>query len=334
MDFTKYQTIEEVYEDIKNIEIQGATNVALATFKGLKLYLSSQKDDSNFSNYLLFKNEVLNKANYLAEARKNEPLAKNGVKYLRTILKEREKDLIAQQFPQWKNAVNQSADEYLHIIENAKEKIIENSNSVFDEFEANKNAKVKGIFTHCHSSTAVSIIVNYIKKQVKQNEFRVVCTETRPRYQGRITAKNLLKHNINTSLVVDSGAEGIILDKSNSKIDIAFIGADQLTPEGDGINKIGSWGIALASYVDKDPIYIVTSLLKIDLNTHKEDVVIEMRNPDEVWDNAPKNLNVLNPAFEIIDKELLSGYITEAGVIRPKDLKKTTLEYYPWMKIS
>ncbi len=252
IDFSKYQKVEDIVEDIKSIKIQGATNVAIATFEGMKLFIKNyDRREDNYDRFL----EDLNRVGYnLAFARENEPLAKNGLKFVTRMLVIRNPGL--RDVDEAKQKVTQLCDEFLDLIANAKKKIIENSVHVMEG--------VDEVFTHCHSSTAVSIIKNRAKEV--QN-FKAVCTETRPLYQGRTTATRLNEAGIDTTFIVDSAAESFIIDRGTHPIDTVFLGADEITMRGDAINKIGSWGIALASYFVSKPIYVVTPILKIEVDS-------------------------------------------------------------------
>lgn len=327
-DFKKYKSVEEIYRDIQSVKIQGATNVAIATFEGLKLYLKKNEDELEGLDNNQVTEQILEKANYLATARRNEPLAKNGVRFIFSRLNERRGLEKVNGAGSIVDYVAELADEYLELISQAKERIIANSAQVFSEYEKLNGKRVEGIMTHCHSSTAESVIINYTSNFP---DTKVVCTETRPLYQGRKTAANLVKAGIDTSMVVDSAAEAFIIEKGSFPVEMVFIGADQITPEGDAINKIGSWGIALAAYSDSDPIYVVSSLLKIDLSTPRDNIVIEMRDASEVWPEAPKGLKLVNPAFELIHSKFIAGYITEFGVLASDMVEFVAREKYPWL---
>jgi ribose 1,5-bisphosphate isomerase len=316
IDFSKYKKVEEIVNDIKSVKIQGATNVAIATFEGIKLFIESY--DRRIDDYGRFL-EDLNKVGYqLAFARENEPLAKNGLKFVTRMLITRNPGL--RDVDESKEKVTELCNEFLNSIENAKKKIIENSVQIMDD--------VDEVFTHCHSSTAVSIIKNQ-SKRVKN--FKAVCTETRPLFQGRITAKKLCDNGVETTLIVDSAAESFIIDRGTHPIDVVFLGADEITMRGDAINKIGSWGIALASYFMSKPVYIVTPILKIEVETAYRPVEIEYRTSNEIWKEAPKGLKMVNPAFEIINKEFITGYITELGIIKPEDISKVIQQEFQWL---
>lgn len=329
IDFTKYKKVEEIIEDIKSVKIQGATNVAIATFEGIKLFVSNYdcRDDS-YERFM----EQLNKVGYsLAFARANEPLAKNGLKYVLRMLVIKNPGL--RDVKECKEKVFELCDEFLDNIKTAKEKIIENSEHIMDG--------VDEVFTHCHSSTAVSIIKNHSKK-VKN--LKAVCTETRPLFQGRITAQRLVDAGIDTTFIIDSVAETFIIDRGSHPIDVVFLGADEITMRGDAVNKIGSWGIALASYYVSKPLYVITPILKVEVETAYRPVEIEYRctvhdpaNPavckvsDEVWPDAPKGLKIENPAFGIINREFITGYVTELGVIKPEDMASVIQKNFQWL---
>jgi len=323
IDFSKFKDVRQIFKDIQSVKIQGATNVAIATFEGVKLFLQSGVLESLSGSEIV--SRVIDKASYLALARENEPLAKNGVKYLQYKIGLAGSDKSAKQLI---DVCMQASEEYLDLIKQTKSAIIDHSDEVFKEYERLHAEHVNGILTHCHSSTAESIIINYAKEHPS---VKVVCTETRPLYQGRITAKNLVQAGVNTTMIVDSSAASAIMDKGNFNVAMVFIGADQITKEGSAINKVGSWGIALASYADSDPIYVVTPLLKIDIGSSDSNVVIEMREGDEVWEEAPEGLKLLNPAFDLIIHRFISGYITEFGLIKPENILETVREHYGWV---
>ncbi len=329
IDFSKYKEVEEIIDDIKSVKIQGATNVAIATFEGIKLFVKNYNGrNESYEDFM----EALNRVGYnLSYARDNEPLAKNGLKFVLRMLIIRNPGL--REVGECKEKVSELCDEFLKSIEMSKEKIVTNSVEILEG--------VNEIFTHCHSSTAVNIIKNHAQKV---NDLKVVCTETRPLLQGRITAKKLVEAGIDTTFIIDSAAETFIIDRGSHPIDVVFLGADEITMRGDAVNKIGSWGIALASYYMSKPLYVVTPILKIEVETAYRPVKIEYRcsvhdpsDPtvckvsDELWPDAPKGLKMVNPAFGIINREFITGYITELGVIKPEDIASVVQQKFQWL---
>ena len=180
------------------------------------------------------------------------------------------------------------------------------------------------VFTHCHSST-VTHLLSKAKKDGKR--FEVVCTETRPVFQGRITAKEMLALGVKATFIVDSAARSFMRD-----VDIVIVGADAITSEGNVINKIGTGTIALLAHEARKPFYVVAELLKFDPATAcGEYEKIEERSPDEVWKDAPKALNVRNPAFDVTRRDFIHGIICEEGIIPPHSVKEVMHRKYPWI---
>jgi len=167
------------------------------------------------------------------------------------------------------------------------------------------------LFTHCHSTNVTNALI-YAKKKGKK--FEVYNTETRPLFQGRKTAKELRKAGIKVTMFVDS-ASAVAIEKENRKdktyADKIFLGADALLEKGI-INKIGSGLISELAFRNKIPVYIVADSWKFSKNK----VSIEQRSLNEVWNNAPKNIKIKNPAFEFVKAKYISGIITEFGLMK------------------
>jgi ribose 1,5-bisphosphate isomerase len=305
--------VEQLHKEIKEIKIQGATNVAISTFKGMKSAIGS--DYSNTGDFL---EDIIDVGKYLAYARPNEPLAQNGVLFVRYTFKERGGLNFSDN--EQKDLISKLCDEFIEELSSAKHKI--------DELNTSKLIHIDHVLTHCHSSTAVRLIEGIAKGD---KDFTAVCTETRPRFQGRITAKELLDRDIDTTLIADSAAESFVIGRGSKTVSVVFIGCDAITMKGYCINKIGSWGIAMAAYQSGKPLYVVASLLKIDHDTEYKDIGIEIREDKELWEDAPKELEMYNPAFEVVDAGLITGFITEFGIIKPRDIGTFVKQKYPWL---
>jgi ribose 1,5-bisphosphate isomerase len=171
-----------------------------------------------------------------------------------------------------------------------------------------KNGDV--IFTHCHS-TNVTNALKYAKR--KGRKFEVYNTETRPLFQGRKTANELRKAGIRVTMFVDSAAALAIEKESrNDRIyaDKIFLGADALLDEGI-INKIGSMMISEIAHAHKIPVYIIADSWKFT----RKNVPIENRKLNEIWDRAPKNIRIKNPAFEFVPKKYITAVVSDMGVL-------------------
>lgn len=316
IDFSKYSSVDQIEKDIKDVTIQGATNVAIATFEGIKLFCREYGADNN-CDYFLSKVEMVGIR--LSQARPNEPLAKNGVKFIMHMFRIKYSDLNSVETA--KGKIIELADEYLEFVKSAKDKIVENSQSIL-------GPDVNEIFTHCHSSTVEKVIIGQSRRV---QGLKAVCSETRPLFQGRLTAAALLEGGVDTTLIVDSSAESFIIGRGSHNIDVVFIGCDEITMDGDAVNKIGSWGVALASYYASKPLYVIGSILKADVATAYKPVEIEMREAKEVWEEAPAGLKLVNPSFELVNHEFITGYITELGILKPNEIEKEIQRAYNWL---
>jgi ribose 1,5-bisphosphate isomerase len=180
------------------------------------------------------------------------------------------------------------------------------------------------VFTHCHSSTVTNILR---KAKEDGKEFEVVCTETRPVFQGRITAKELLSFGIKTTFIVDSAARSFMRN-----VDLVIVGADAITSEGNVVNKIGTGTIALLAHEARKPFYVVAELLKFDPATVcGEYSQIEERSPKEVWKDAPEKLVIRNPAFDVTRRDFIHGVICEEGIIPPHAVSEIIHRKHPWI---
>jgi translation initiation factor 2B subunit (eIF-2B alpha/beta/delta family) len=170
------------------------------------------------------------------------------------------------------------------------------------------------IFTHCHSTNVVNSLIFAKKSWAK---FEVYNTETRPLFQGRKTANELRKAGIKVTMFVDSAA-AIAIEKQNKKdkinADKVFLGADALLNNGI-INKVGSGIIAELANKHKISVYIIADSWKYS----SKKVPVEQRSLNEVWNRAPKDIQIKNPAFEFVPMKYITGIVTELGIMKYGD---------------
>ena len=180
------------------------------------------------------------------------------------------------------------------------------------------------IFTHCHSSSVVGIL-RKAKEQGKK--FEVYCTETRPMFQGRITASELAQLKIPVTMFVDSGAR-IALKEA----DLMLIGSDSISTEGKIINKIGSEMFSEIANKYDVPVYSCTDAWKFDpQSVYGYEEKIEKREAKEVWKKPPKGVKISNLAFEKVHPNLIMGIISELGIIQPEAFVVEVKRKYSWM---
>lgn len=161
--------------------------------------------------------------------------------------------------------------------------------------------------------------VMYAAKEEGKN-FKVYACETRPLLQGaRLTSWELTREGIDTTLICDNMAATLM---KQGKVDMIFAGADRIASNGDAANKIGTYMLAVLAKYHDIPFYIVAPKSTFDLNIQSgRDIPIEERKPGEVTNiagyvTAPKEVKVYNPAFDVTDAFLITGIVTEYGVIQ------------------
>jgi len=217
-----------------------------------------------------------NSAKKILKTRPTEPLMQNAIRFL---LKSKNKKAAAKEFFSYTKL---------------SEKKIAKYGSTLIKKDMN-------IFTHCHSSSVVDIL-KHAKKARK--DFVVYNTETEPLMQGRKTANELARAGIKVIHVPDTAVE-----YSLKKCDLFLFGADAFLKKG-VINKIGTKMYCEIADLYNIPRYSCGVSLKF---TKK--IKMELRKGKELWAERQKNIEVLNPAFDLVNKKLISGVVSEFGVL-------------------
>ena len=182
------------------------------------------------------------------------------------------------------------------------------------------------IIHHCNTGSLATVdwgtALGVIRMAFEKGKrIHVLVDETRPRLQGaRLTAWELQQYGISYEIISDSAAGYYIHSGQVQKV---FFGADRVAANGDVVNKIGSYMLALAAHTDHVPVYSVfpTSTVDMRLNEGRQ-IPIEERDPDEVLGISvhgqlatPPGAKARNPAFDITPFHLLTGLVTEKGVV-------------------
>jgi methylthioribose-1-phosphate isomerase len=183
-----------------------------------------------------------------------------------------------------------------------------------------------GVITHCNTGglataefgTALAAILT-AADQGKQ--LHVFVTETRPLLQGaRLTAWELMQHDIPATLICDSAAAQVMKE---GRVRSVWVGADRIAANGDVANKIGTYALALLARAHDLPLYVAAPASTFDLSLRSGDEIpIEQRAAEEVAEGfgrrtAPEGVSVYNPAFDVTPAQLIEGIVTEWGVVRP-----------------
>lgn len=186
------------------------------------------------------------------------------------------------------------------------------------------------ILTHCNAGALATVDYGTVMAPLRVaresgRRFFVYVDETRPRLQGaRLTAWELLQDGIEHAIITD-GAAGHFLGRG--EVDLVLVGADRIAANGDTANKIGTYSKAVVAKENGVPFYVAapTSTIDFDLPSGSK-IPIEERSPQEVLHLdgqpiAPKESPARNPAFDVTPAKYITGIITEAGILKPAQLR-------------
>ena len=180
------------------------------------------------------------------------------------------------------------------------------------------------ILTHCNAGalacvdygTALGVIRAAFEEGKK---IKVICDETRPFCQGaKLSVFEMQQENIPVKLIVDNAAARMM---QTGKVNKVVVGADRVA-KGGIANKIGTLMVALAAKRFDVPFYVAAPKSTFDFENSIYDTKIEERDPNEVLyfgkcRVAPEGTEVENPSFDIVPNDLITGIITEEGILEP-----------------
>lgn len=182
------------------------------------------------------------------------------------------------------------------------------------------------ILTHCNAGAlatdGIGTALGVIRAAWEQGKVEMVyADETRPLLQGsRLTAYELAQDGIPVTVISDNMAASLM---KKGLIDLAVVGCDRMAANGDFANKIGTYPAAVCCHYHAIPFYTALPTSTMDLSLKDGGgIPIEERSGRELYylgstQTAPLEAAVYNPAFDVTPHELLSGIITEKGVILP-----------------
>jgi len=307
------EKVAEIAQDIKTMKIRGAGKIARAAVGALKINAEVSKAETIND----FMDEMDFIAKSLLQTRPTAVSLPNGIRF------------VIGKLIQAKSVVSSVNDLRKHAI-SAADEFIENSRMAVQrigEFGAKRIKDGDVILTHCHSSAVVAIIE---KAWEQGKKVRVYSTETRPRFQGRITAKTLGQAGIPVTIIVDSAARRFM-----NEVDKVIVGADAIAANGAVVNKIGTSMVALAAHEAGALFFVAAETYKFSPETMVgELIVLEERASSEVISperlKTMKNVSVRNPSFDITPAEYIDLIITEKGIIPPQGAISILQEIYDY----
>jgi len=307
LEYVTYTDFNQIAEAIRTLVVRGAPAIGVSGAFGLAL--ASLQSDAKEKDELI---------NYLENAKKilfeTRPTAINlswGLDKIMQVAKNAENVDEIREFVV--EAAKRMAEEDIKI----NMSIGKNGSELFDDNDT--------IMTHCNAGALATVgygtalgVIRATKESGKN--IKVIATETRPVQQGsRLTAFELKHDGIDVSLIPDT-AVGYTM--ANGLVNGVIVGADRILLTGHVFNKIGTYQVATMAKQHNIPFYVAAPLSTFDLESRPEDVIIEQRNASEVTGigdkkTAPDGIDVINPAFDMTPPELISGIITENGVVKP-----------------
>jgi methylthioribose-1-phosphate isomerase len=305
------RTVEEVWEAIRNLRVRGAPAIGIAAAMGVVLGMQ-KLDNRQRGGFLHRLREV---TNFLRTSRPTavnlfwalERMEQAALPHVEQMPATEVHDLLL------KEALGIEAED-------------RQTCRAIGRVGADLIQSGQGILTHCNAGglatadygTALAVLFTAAEQGKR---IAVFVDETRPLLQGaRLTAWELGQHGLEATLICDSMAAQVMKE---GRVQLVIVGADRIAANGDTANKIGTYGVAVLAHAHGIPFYVAAPSSTFDLSLESGDSIpIEQRDPREITHSfgqqtAPDGIRVYNPAFDVTPANLITGIITEQGLIRP-----------------
>ena len=307
LEYVTYTNYNQVADAIRTLVVRGAPAIGVSGAFGLAL--AALQSNAKEKDQLIQDLETAKKI--LFETR---PTAVNLAWGLEKIMKITKDDKTVDEI---RTSVIETAKQMAEDDIQINMSIGKNGSELFSENDT--------IMTHCNAGALATVgygtalgVIRAIKESGKK--VKVIATETRPVQQGsRLTAFELKHDGIDVILIPDT-AVGYTM--ANGLVNGVVVGADRILQTGHVFNKIGTYQVATMAKQHNIPFYVAAPLSTFDLESRPDDVIIEQRKASEVTGigdkkTAPDGIDVINPAFDMTPPELISGIITENGIVKP-----------------
>jgi methylthioribose-1-phosphate isomerase len=310
VEYVDASKLEDMYAAIKDMVVRGAPAIGVAA--ALSLALEAQRivaDSADHKSFLT----ILKKAKDRLQS--SRPTAVN-LRWATEFVYEIAEKNQAMNLKELADLLVESAHALIE-----KDILI---NKSIGDYGARLLKDESAVLTHCNAGalatcgwgTALGVVRSAAERGCK---LTVYVDETRPRQQGaRLTVWELLRDGIMPTLITDNMA-GYIM--SQGKVDAVIVGADRIALNGDAANKIGTYSLAVLAQAHGIPFYVAAPISTIDPHIDSgAEIPIEERDRDEVLvimgqQIAADGAQVLNPAFDVTPARLITGIITEKGVL-------------------
>ncbi len=323
IELIRLHTAKEIWDAIYLLQVRGAPAIGVSA--GMGIYLLMKHSEA--SSYEEFIKELDEKSEYLNSSRPTAVNLSWALKRMKSHVEKIYGDGVNGSFSGDDFAatrdklISEMRDECLRI----KAEDIDVCRRI-GEYGVTLIKDGDGILTHCNAGQlcackyGTATAPMYLAHEKGWN-IKVYCDETRPLLQGaRLTAFELHSAGIDTTLLCDNMSASLM---KSGAVNAIFVGCDRVAANGDAANKIGTSMVALSAKRYGVPFYVCAPTSTIDINTNTgADINIEQRKPEEVTEMwykermAPEGVKVYNPAFDVTDNELITGIVTEYGILR------------------
>jgi ribose 1,5-bisphosphate isomerase len=295
--------VDSTFAQIRSMKVRGAGRIARAAVSALKAYCESRR----FSTTQEFFGGLFAAGEKLRSARPTAVSLPNAVNFV--LASARRTQAAGGSLRDSVRAVREVCDAFVDSSLRATKTI--------GEYGAKRIQDGDVVLTHCNSEAVTSVLTS---AHAAGKRFEVIATETRPRFQGRITASVLANRGLDVTLIPDSAVRVYM-----RKVDTVVVGADAIAANGAVINKIGTSQVALAAHETRARFYVAAESYKLSPMTMTGELVeIEQRSPYEVvpraWLEANKEVKVRNPAFDVTPPEYIDLIVTERGIFPPQGI--------------
>lgn len=303
-------SVEQVWDSIKQLKVRGAPAIGVAGAYGLVVAMR-EKSGLDRETFL---EQLRNHADYLDGAR---PTAVNLSWALKRVVRKATESAAS------------TGRELLEVIRDEAEAIHREDEQLCKSIGEHGVDLIKpgmGLLTHCNagrlatSEYGTATAPMYLAHE-RGVDFRVYSDESRPLLQGsRLTSWELQQAGIDVTVITDNMAAYVM---SEGRVDLVIVGTDRIAANGDVANKIGTLGVAILAHYYGIPFYVASPFSTIDLDTPRgANITIEERGDEEVTHfglrrTAPEDVAVRNPAFDVTPHELVTGIITDRGLVEP-----------------
>ncbi|HNX82040.1 MAG TPA: S-methyl-5-thioribose-1-phosphate isomerase [Candidatus Omnitrophota bacterium] len=303
--------IKTLWHAIKALKVRGAPALGAAAALGVYLGIRGSKA----RNFAAFFKELDRVSRYLASSR---PTARNlfwGIERMCSVaVKNKHEPIVAVKKLMLKQALQIIEDDrrICRLIGSYGSKLIKDNARILTVCNT-------GILATIDYGTALGVVY---KAHEQGKRIKVYASETRPLLQGaRLTSWELKRKGIDVTVQCDNMSAVLM---QQGKVDLVIAGADRIAANGDTANKIGTYSLAVLAQYHKIPFYIAAPVSTFDFDIASgAEIPIEQRNGAEVREllfkkpMTAKGVSIFNPAFDVTPHSLITGIITEKGILKP-----------------